>query len=230
MKTLKLFNAVLAKPSREKTFVSTQGYIIEPEALWAKKRILRFYKKEKLDGYGLNKSFHKSWKKIYTSSREELLIEQIRHYISTYGSGFEDVVYIPQEVLKVPDAKATFKYIKAYSAAELTEKCLKLLQSGIALKEETLNDIISVLVDELAYRFTGTERIRNKEAIVKIADMYGVLPTDTMAFFRYIIYRATGQSLLIKSKEVIDVIKASNYNPAAQFEQFGLEKLATIFP
>ncbi|MEL6972607.1 MAG: hypothetical protein AAFO02_20750, partial [Bacteroidota bacterium] len=56
-----------------------------------------------------------------------------------------------------------------------------------------------------------------------------VLPQDTMAFFRYVIYRATGDALLIKSDEVIDAIKASNYNPAVQFETFGLERLAEIF-
>ncbi|MEL6257078.1 MAG: hypothetical protein AAFR87_34100, partial [Bacteroidota bacterium] len=213
----------------EETFVSEKGYIIEPGALWAKKNIIRYFNKEKLDGYGLNKSFHKSWKKIKNSSRPELFTDQIRHYISTYGSNFQDEVYIPHEVLNLPDTKVVFKLIKAYSEEEMTEKCLNLLQSGIALKEETINDILSILVDELSYTFTGEENIKNKEAIVKIADMYGVLPTDTMEFFRYIIYRATGESLLIKSSEVIEAIKQSNFNPSYEFNQFGLEKLAHIF-
>jgi len=60
MKTLKLFNAVIAKPSNEKPFVSEDGFIIEPDALWAKDKILAYYKKEKLDGNDLNKTFHKS--------------------------------------------------------------------------------------------------------------------------------------------------------------------------
>lgn len=229
MKTLKLFNAVINKESKGKLHVSEKGYIIEPGALWAKKKIASFYKREKLDGYGLNKSFHKSWKKIRNSSRKELLLEQIEHYISTYGSDFEDEVYIPSEVLKLPDVKLAFKIVKAYSEEEMTEKCLNLLQSGIALKEETINDVLSILEDELSYTFTGEENIKNKEAIVKIADLYGILPTDTLEFFRYIIYKATDDSLLIKSEEVIEAIKQSQFNPAAQFEQFGLEKLAQIF-
>lgn len=229
MKTLKLFNAVISKPSNKDTFVSENGYIIESGALWAKKEIVRFYKKNTLDGYGLNKTFHKSWKKIRNSSREQLWAEQVLHYYSTYGSNFEDVMYLPDEILQVPNAKLVFKIVKAIPADEMANKCLGLLQSGIALKEETINDVLSVLVDELSYTFTGKENIRNKEAIVKIADMYGVLPSDTMEFFRYIIYRATGDSLLIKNDTVIDAIKSSNYNPAVQFEQFGLEKLAEIF-
>lgn len=229
MKTLKLFNSVILKETDEKSFISEQGFVIESGALWAKKEIINFYKSEKLAGYGLNKTFHKTWSTIFKSSREDLLLEQIKHYISTYGSDFQDEIYIPNEILEVPDRKVVFKVIKAYPKEVMTEKCLELLQSGIALKEETINDILSVLVDELSYKFTGNENIKNKEAVIKIADIYGVIPNDTLEFFRYIIFRATGDSLLIKSKDVIEAIKASNYNPAVQFEKFGLEKLAELF-
>lgn len=229
MNTLKLFNAVVGKESTEKPFISEEGFIIEPNALWAKDKILEFYLREKLNGNDLNKTFHKSWVKIKNSSRFELLIEQITHYISTYGSNFQDEVYIPDEILNIPEIKLSYRVIRAYSEEEMTTKCLLLLKSGIALKEKTINDVLSVLVDELGYSFTGIEKIKNKEAIVKIADLYGILPIDTMEFFRYIIYKASGQSLLIKSKSLIDAIKNTNYNPSAQFNKFGLEKLATIF-
>lgn len=229
MKTLKLFNSVVLKETDKQMFISEQGYIIESGALWAKKEIINFYKHEKLDAYGLNKTFHKSWNTVSKSSRVDLLIEQIRHYLSTYGSDFEDEIYIPNEVLEVPDVKVVFKVVKAYPKEVMIQKCLDLLQSGIALKEKTINDLLSILVDELDYRFTGDENIKNKEAIIKIADIYGVIPNDILEFFRYIIYRATGESLLIKSNEVIDAIKNSNYNPAIQFENFGLKRLAEIF-
>lgn len=229
MKTLKLFNAVVARESDKQAFISDNGYIIEPAALWAKDEIIQFYKKQKLDGTDLNKTFHKSWKTILKSSRKKLWMEQIRHYLSTYGSHFEDEVYIPNEVFDLPDVKLSFKVIKAYTRELMTAKCLNLLQSGMALTEETINDVLSVLTDELSYTFTGDEHIRNKEAVIKIADLYGVIPQDTMEFFRYIIYRATGDSLLIKNSEVIQAIKESNYNPGVQFDQFGLEKLAGIF-
>ncbi|MCL6220854.1 hypothetical protein [Zunongwangia pacifica] len=229
MKTLKLFNSVVLKETNEEPFVSEQGYVITSGALWAKKEIISFYKNEKLDAYGLNKTFHKSWNKIFKSSRTDLLIEQIKHYISTYGSDFQDEIYIPNEILEIPDNKVVFKVVKAYPKEVLIGKCLELFKSGLALKEETINDLLSILVDELSYKFNGNENIKNKEAVIKIADMYGVIPKDTLEFFRYILYRATGDSLLIKSKEAIDAIKNSNYNPAVEFEKFGLEKLAEIF-
>jgi len=59
--------------------------------------------------------------------------------------------------------------------------------------------------------------------------MYGVMPENTMEFFRYIIYRATGQSLLIKSPEVLEAVKSGNFNPGPLFDKHGLERLAEVF-
>ncbi|WP_250253348.1 hypothetical protein [Chryseobacterium sp. Marseille-Q3244] len=229
MKTLQLFNAVLTKKSDETPFISNEGFIIESDALWAKKEIISYYAKEKLNGNDLNKTFHKSWEKIKNTSRIELFFEQIQHYISTYGSNFHSEIYIPQEILNVPDVKMIFKVIKAYTVEEMQEKCLSLLRSGIALKEETINDLLYILTEELDYDFTGTENIRNKEAIIKIADLYEIYPEHPVEFFRYVIYKTTQTTLLIKNDELIGLIKQSKFNPAYLFENFGLEKLGEIF-
>ena len=229
MNTLKLFNAVLAKPSNEKPYISDEGYIIAPKALWAKDRIIAFLNTEKLNGNELNKTFHKSWYKIKNSSRYELYVEQIKHYMSTYGSQFQDDVYIPEEVLNIPGTKLSYKVIKAYSIDEMTQKCLAILKSGVALKEDTIDLLITVLVDELGYTFTGKEHIKNKEAIVKLAEYYHIYPDNAVEFFRYIIYRATDTTLLIKNDSLIELIKNSSYNPTQAFNTFGLEKLAEIF-
>ena len=233
MNTLKLFNAVVEKKDMlgafASPFVSDAGYVIVPEARWAKDRILDFYEKEKLSGNDLNKTFYKSWKKVVDSTRYELFSDQIRHYLSTYGSNFQDEIFIPDGVVDLPELKLKYKVIRTYTKEEMVKKCLQLLKSGIALKEETIDIILTVLVDELHYEFTGKEGIRNKEAVVKIADLYGILPSDVMEFFRYIIYRATGQSLLIKSNDLIAKIKTTTYNPSVQFKKFGLKKLAEIF-
>jgi len=238
MKTLKIFNAVIAKEktlsifgksSENKPFITDEGYIIEEKALWAKKRIIQYYKKEKLNGNDLNKTFHKSWSTIKNSYRSKLLTEQIMHYISTYGSNFQSEIYIPSEILNIPNIKLSYKVIKAYTVAEMQEKCLSLLQSGIALTSETIDDLISILADELKYKFTGNENIKNKEAIIKLAEYYNIYPKDAVEFFRYIIYRSTDTTLLIKNDELIELIKNSSYNPTQAFNKFGLEKLAEIF-
>ncbi|WP_294292255.1 hypothetical protein [uncultured Chryseobacterium sp.] len=229
MKTLQLFNAVLAKESPAEAFISDDGFIIEPNALWAKNQILSYYAREKLNGNDLNKTFHKSWQKIKDSTRAQLLLEQVFHYISTYGSDFRGEIFIPNEVLNVPDLKLTFKVIKAYTEKEMIEKCLSLLSSGIALKEESIDDVLSVLHNDLHYDFTGKENIRNKEAIIKIADRYDVFPENPVEFFRYVVYKTTRETLLIKNDDLINRIIQSKFNPTWLFESFGLEKLAQIF-
>ena len=230
MKTLKLFNAVIAKPSAKTTaFVSDLGFVIEPHAIWAKDQIMDYYAQQQLDGNQLNKSFHKSWEKINNSDHVDLYIEQIQHYFSTYGTDFTAEVYLPKEVLDIPGLKLSYKVIQAFSKAKMIQKCLGLLQSSIALKEETVDDVLSVLVEDLDYQFTGKEDIKNKEALVKIAENYKVYPEHPVEFFRYIIYKTTETTLLIKNKELIDLIKTSSYNPTDAFKEFGLAKLAEIF-
>ena len=59
MKTLKLFNAVLSKTANEKPYISEQGFIIEPNAVWAKNQIINYCTTEQLNGNDLNKTFHK---------------------------------------------------------------------------------------------------------------------------------------------------------------------------
>jgi len=230
MITLKLFNAVLAKDTKvDKPYVSEHGFIIEPGAIWAKDQILKFYEQERLSGNELNKTFHKSWKKIMESSRLDLLIDQIMHYLSTYGSDFKDEVYIPDEVLEVPDVKLKFKVIKGLSKDELTKRCLNILKSGIALKEETIRDLLALLHDELDYQFTGKEGIRNKEAVVQLAELYGVYPDNPTEFLRFVLYKTIGSTLLIKDGKTIMDIANANYNPSVIFKQYGLERLAEIF-
>lgn len=229
MKSLELFNGVLSKDTKSDMFISDEGIIIESGAMWAKDLIIEYFKDLKLSGNDLNKTFHKSWSTIKNSDRFELFVEQIKHYISTYGSDFTDEVYIPDEILNLPDVKLKYKVIKAYTKEELINKCFNLLNSGIAMKEETINDILVCLHDELGYSFTGQEVIKNKEAIIILADMYNVLPTDTMELFRYIIYRTTNNSLLIKNDDMIKAIVDSSFNPSVLFNRHGLEKMATIF-
>lgn len=230
MKTLSLFNAVLSKPVGKTTnHVDLEsGLVITANAAWATSNIVAYYKNQKLSGNELNKTFHKSFAKVRSSSRFELLVEQIKHYCSTYGTDFQGEIYIPDEVLEIPDTKITFRVIQGLSRDEMINKCFSML-NGMALAEDTINDILSVLVDELCYKFTGKEKIRNREAVVKIADIYGVLPEDTTELFRYCVYKATSESLLIKNVKAIQAIKSSNFDPSALFNQHGLEKLASIF-
>lgn len=232
MKSLILFNSVISngKEKEEQPEILSSGFIIEPGAVWAKKEILKYISSEYLNGNDLNKTFHKSWGTVLGSTREELAIEQIKHYLSTYGSEFKDTMYIPSETLNIPDeVDLSFKVIKSVTKEDLISKCLDILSSGIALKEETLVTLLHFLIDDLKYAFTSVDSIKNKEALVRIAEMSGVYPTDPVEILRFAIYKSTGSTLLIKNVESYSLIKNSSFNPGRAFKSCGLERMAEIF-
>jgi len=231
MKTIKLFNAVLVgSPSNELPYISEHGFIIDRSAMYAKDEIINYLLTEKLNGNDLNKSFHKSWHKILTSDNDTLLIEQLIHYITGYGSDFQDELYIPNEVLNIPDLDLKFKVIRGLTREELIERSFELLNSGIALKQETIDDILDVLY-EVGYRFTSVDDIQNKEAKTIISLKYNIFPSDPIEFLRVLVFHLTGDSLLIKSPELITEIRigASEKSPYPLLKQYDITKLAPIF-
>ncbi len=189
----------------------------------------------------MNNSFHKSWKKIKEASMEQLIFEQIVHYITTYG--FEEfgiyndeTVYIPAEKLEIPEleeGKIKLTVIKGYTNAELKEKLLRLLQSGIALKEETIEDVIEV-AEFVGISGKEIELINNNEVKVRLYDELDKIPENPTEFLRYMIFKTTETSLLIKSNALIEQIKENVKGSSTILfrkykKTYGLEKLSEIF-
>jgi hypothetical protein len=248
MKTLSLFNAVLLKntPANQKPlFLEIEGCIIEPGALWAKDSIIQYLTDKRLSGQDLNKGFYRSWSKVISTPDRDKVIDQVNHYLSTYGSEFKKEIVLPistddfvtedftEEELK--SFKLECRVIKAYPKEELVEMCLDLLKSGLALKQETLLDLFEILED-LDYTFSSSKGIKNKEALSILADKYGVMPEDPVDFLRYLVYLVTGETLLIKNVKSIKGIKTGLLESEETVEKvrlclesFDFIKLSTIF-
>lgn len=189
----------------------------------------------------MNASFHKSWDKIRTASMEQLVVEQMIHYITTYGfEAFgiysDSTVYIPKEKLEIPNIdleKLHLIVIKGYTKEELKEKLMNILKSGIALKEETMNDIYEVIsLIELGIK--DVELIRNKEVKIGMYERLKYIPEDPVEFLRYCVYKSTGKTLLIKDKETMEKIReVANPDVYQLFliykHTYGLNRLAEIF-
>lgn len=157
-----------------------------------------------IDGNLWNQTFHKDWKTVAETPIETLILQQLVHYITTYG--FEALgiyneanVYVPAEALNVPELKTEgvrLTAIVALSDEEITAKLMTLLSSGIALSEQTVKDI-KVLSD-----FVDRERfdeIANREVRNFFYEKYNIMPKDPEAFLRYLMYRTTGATLKIQN-------------------------------
>ena len=190
------------------------------------------------DVFELNRGFYKSFQTVADSTPQKLLLNKLMHYFSTYGAedlGIFDreLVYVPNDALELPaDAKPVkITVIDAIDDAEIQTRAVKLIQSGAALSEETIDSLVTVV------KFLGiklnVDDVPNKEFAVRLCDLLKILPADPVQFLRLMIYRGTDSMLLIKNDETISALKTSKAAFDDDFAKYiaanGLGKLAGIF-
>jgi hypothetical protein len=167
-----------------------------------------------LDPNRLNKAFHKSFGKVQSASMEQLYLEQAAHYITTYGAeelGVFDAerVYIPSEQLDVSAIDIeTFDFvvIRGMTYAEIKWALLDLLSSGVALSEQSIKDVLDA-ASLVGFTTDEIEQVRNREVKIALYELYGMVPANPIEFLRYVSYKATGSTLLIKSPAAIAALK-----------------------
>jgi hypothetical protein len=192
----------------------------------------------------MNATLHKSWLKVESASSFQLIIEQILHYLTTYGfeaMGLynEDIVYFPNEVLELPANinvnRIKLTVIKGYTPEELKEKLMGLLGSGIALKSETVQDIVAIAKKTVGFSNNDLQLVKNKEAMIALCDHLGLAPADPAKFLRLLLYKGTGRTLMIKDRDTVAAIEGMENNEQVKTlfnsykRSYGLQKLATIF-
>lgn len=193
-----------------------------------------------ISGKEANSSFHKSWTKISEASIYQLVVEQIMHYYSTYGVEFltgeehPEMVYIPWEDLQIPEeGKLELRIIQGYTVEEIHAMMLGMLSTGIALKDITLesllviNRVTPLTVDEI-------DSVKNREAQIVLYDTLGIVPKNPEIFLRYLVYKTTGQTMVIKNKRMREEIKKVILQGKVKLLQdyvneYGTHGLASIF-
>jgi hypothetical protein len=219
--SLLLFGAVIGRsnPISNDFYIDQElGVVIAPTAMHLKDSILSEIKSTTLQNSQLNNtSFYKSWTKVQSVTLIERLRDQILHYFTTYGLmslGLDspEYVYIPTDEFATDSPKSLkLRVIKGISKENLNASCFKFLNAKIALQQDTIQNILNVLAD-CGYIFTGNEKIANKEAKSLIVDLTGILPKNGEELFRYLIYTATKETLVIKNSQLITNIKSSRFD------------------
>jgi hypothetical protein len=225
---IRLFNGVL--PSKNLLSFETvnkvsvkYGYLVAPEACTT--HVLDYIESQKID---YNSTFYKKWNSVISKSRFELLIDQLIHYASTYGTNFTGTPYIPEVAEDVP-AFSTFKVIKTITKEEVISRCEKMLFSGIALKQETIQELLAIL-QHLGHS-VDIEKVKNKEAKMFLHVQTNSVPKDAVEMVRYLVYLATDKTLLIKDKVTLALIKANSHkvNLPVLVSKFGADKLSSVY-
>lgn len=201
--TLDLFGKAIAGKSIDFRTVNELavkvGYIVHPDCCtqevydWLKTKTINY-----------NATFYKAWNDVISKSRFELFIDQIIHYATTYGTGHTGIPYIPNDGSISPEFH-NLKIISVISVEEAKERAAQMLYSGVALKQETIDAIFTIV----SVRDLDVQKILNKEALMVVCKQQGVLPTTSEDCVRYAIYLATGSTLLIKDRSTLTALKTS---------------------
>lgn len=186
-----------------------------------------------------NQTFHKSFGTVIDTPIEKLVAQQILHYFTTYGLESlgiydQDLVYIPKEDLGIPDVEQDIelKVIRNISEEELEKRLMTLLTSGIALSKQTIKDIM-ILSDYID--IDSVDDIKNREVKLALYDKYNLVPSDAHEFLRYVTFKTTGQTMFIKSVDMLKLVKKADKEKAYMYfnkyvtTKDGYKKLAEIF-
>ena len=189
-----------------------------------------------------NKTFYKKWNDVLSKNRFELYVDQIMHYATTYGTDFNlGNGFVPNDGSETPPFK-DLKVIEPIEIDELYEKCLEILNSGIAIKESTTTNICAFVIDRIREKnlpksetidiLTG---VKSKEAQCVLAFNLGILPNDGFEILRCLVYAITGSSMLIKSRDALKKISGNTQKYSEHWKLFSsltdgqMEKLSGIF-
>ena len=192
------------------------------------------------DGYILNQAFHKSLDTVVNTRDEDLVLQQIFHYFTTYGFKSigiysENTIFIPKEKLEVPDLKEDFKLINItqITKEELKTKLWDLITSPIPLSKTTIKDILN-LSECLNITKNNIDKVVNRELKIALYDKLDLIPKNNIEFLRYLIYKITGNTLLIKDKATFKALEFSDKIEVLKImkaykKSYGLEPLSEIF-
>ena len=206
------------------------GYFVMPEAC---NEIAAAYIKEK--DVDRNSTFYKTIQDVVSRSRFELLMDQLLHYASTYGTGFtaEPFVMNDGDRSDVPELDMKNAVILAgATSAEIMARIANLFYSGVALKGQTLDVLFWFIQNHLsiACSVIDPDKIANREALTRFCSVTGVYPNDKFNLLRYIVYVTTGETMLIKNQNLVNKIKSSvNKFDFNKLSEKQLEGLASIF-
>lgn len=170
-----------------------------------------------------NSTFYQSWQDITSKNRWELFIDQIRHYASTYGTGFQGEAWLPEHT-QLP--AFPFKELKVVEGIDLKDAIVKikdLAYSNVAMTTETLDFLVEFQKVSGLYDIS---QIKNRELKLRcIPDNYKF--TDGQECLLWILWKSCGITMLVKNKEVLDTIRI----PASMLNTIALNKsvLASVF-
>lgn len=212
---LQIFSSVL-KQNETEGFSITNGIALPSSAVDAFDVVQSYVNEEVITNDKMRNTFLKSW-----TQSSDYWEEMVAHIGGVFALGYGSVgtYTFPANVVNgVPQGTKLF-IVGVLTRDEVIDRVLVLLGSGAALKQDTIEKIFLVM-DLLDYKWSGEEVIKNKEAQIYIADKHKVMPKSGDMFLRFVIYKVSDSTTLIKSSKVIRDIKGNPSKVAGYLEAY----------
>lgn len=193
------------------------------------------------DAYGnhtqlFNQTFYKSFSTVRDASPFVLLFDQLAHYLTTYGAesmGIKVPTYVPIQALELPENHYNKDFKVTVIQILPDEDCIARLNAYLKSLTAPSPQVMENVKTLLSFTTIATDDIKSFEIQVIKHDMDGTVPSNPVSQLRYIVYRTTGQTLIIKNRNMRESIKrsaASNGGLAYDlFTKCDITGLASIF-
>ncbi len=206
------------------------GYFVQPEACTQDVQ-------DYIDSLNVNynSTFYKTWEDVTSRSRFDLFIDQIFHYITTYGTNFAlGNGFVPNDMKGVSAnfPYNTYKVISVVTPKEMYDKCLEMATSGIALKQQTVKVLGQYIYDYVIDNQIDIDidALKNRELRTYLYDALDLCPNDKFELLRYIVYKATGKTTIIKNDQFLSLVKLGCDNfDFRKLTDCQIDALASIF-
>lgn len=168
------------------------------------------------DMKAMNRGFYRNFHEVQEASDGKWLMDQILHYVSvglqngdmTRAEKIDSsIVYVPATELDLPEGEPLkLTVIDVMEQEEIVRRTESMALSGMALSQVTLQSIAVILKEAGSRLEIG--QVPNKELRIYLYDTLGQVPDHAQEFLRFLLFKATGDTLLIKSQDVIGWIRA----------------------
>lgn len=207
------------------------GYIINPNIVKdniAYNFINNIYKKHICCNY--NSTFYNALQDVIQKDRIEILIDQLLHYDTTYGMNNDknEQSYIPNKdyITNVELINnelnidlSNYKYLDICNENDAYQIAINNITTNVALSKDNLDCLIGIIKDytkkyNININYNWIENnVKNREAKIRLFDGLEFKPTNApIDLLRLLVYKFTGSSEVINSKETLLNIVNSNCN------------------
>jgi hypothetical protein len=130
--------------------------------------------------------------------------------------------------LNIPEGDLTIHVISPITMPDLKNAIESLCASNVALKQSDVLKLFSIIVDTSIH--INIDDCKNRELRLRLYEHFNDFPSDPDEFMKYLCYKITHNTCIVKNQELLQDLKYSNNDLLEQYiSKYGYPKLSQCF-